>query len=177
MSKLLETEVRKFPSDLVIIEGKSLVVKVGVIRARYGNPINITATELVIVNPDDVNIRNYIRHGYIIPITVYKASLFNATRLSEESKKVLGIVETKKVEPEKKDEPSKKVDSKKSTSTSSNLEKLHLINGIGKETYDDILRQVSSKEDLITKLKEDKLSARNDIIDKLKKYYNIKAIQ
>lgn len=53
------------------------------------------------------------------------------------------------------------------------LEEVDEIKGIGPETFEDIKRRYSAKEDLINDLKEDKVGFRNDVVKKLKLYFKI----
>lgn len=47
------------------------------------------------------------------------------------------------------------------------------IKGIGKERYGDLNRYFDTEEDLIEALKMDKVGLRNDVVEKLKKYFGL----
>lgn len=51
--------------------------------------------------------------------------------------------------------------------------KLTKINGIGKETVKDLSRIYYSEEELIESLKQDRVGLRNDVVKKLKDYFQL----
>jgi predicted membrane protein len=65
------------------------------------------------------------------------------------------------------------ISEEKSVKEFDDFDDLLKIKGIGKETLVDLKRTYNTLEDLKNALKDDKVSLRNDIVEKLRKYFNI----
>jgi len=70
-------------------------------------------------------------------------------------------------------EPKVAKESKEKEKMENELRELDKINGIGEERLKDILMLYNSKKELKEALKDNKVPLRDDVIEKLKKYYKI----
>lgn len=124
------------------------------IKLKFGNPLNLEFSEERIIDMDK-RVLDLLRNGAIVPVVEKVVT------------KVCEPIKTVKKQPKEPSVEKKKV---KTTKTSIKLK----IRGVGVETLADINKQFKNEKDLIEGLKNDKVSLRNDVVKKLKKYFKIR---
>ena len=124
------------------------------IKMEFGNPLNLGSSEIRTVDMDKL-VMDLLRNGAITPAV----------------EKIVTTV-SKPIETIKKQPKESSVEKKKVNPTKTPI-KIKL-RGVGTETLKDINKQFDSEEALIEGLKKNKVSLRNDVVKKLKKYFKVR---